>query len=101
VFGARRVVLGEGDGLFLYTDGITGGVDASATSSPPAASKPVCRVHDLELEAIIMAVRSGDVKTFATGAQADDMTMVVPQATERRDHGRLKEGSAVAHAIPD
>ncbi|MBP1606987.1 MAG: rsbU 1 [Acidobacteria bacterium] len=78
VFGARRVVLGEGDGLFLYTDGITEAMDAQRNEfTAGRLETSLQKYHDLELEAIIHGV-VGDVKTFANGApQADDMTMVV------------------------
>jgi len=78
---AKQIMLQSGDGLLLYTDGITEAMDPDSnefTESRPEAS--LKRFTGFSLNEIIQGVLD-DVRAFSAGApQADDMTMLVLRA---------------------
>jgi serine phosphatase RsbU (regulator of sigma subunit) len=74
---AKQIMLQAGDGLFLYTDGITEAMDGDNNEFTESRLEACLkRLHSSGLEDVIQGVVS-EVKTFAAGApQADDMTML-------------------------
>ncbi len=75
---AKQIVLQAGDGLFLYTDGITEAMDGDNNEfTEGRLNECLKRWHGSALVDLIQRV-DGEVKSFANGApQADDMTILV------------------------
>ena len=75
---AKQIMLQAGDGLFLYTDGITEAMDGDNNEFTEGRLEHCLkRWHGSPMGELIQRVIS-EVKTFANGApQADDMTMLV------------------------
>ncbi|MDZ7291178.1 MAG: SpoIIE family protein phosphatase [candidate division KSB1 bacterium] len=74
---AKQVALRPGDGLFLYTDGITEAMDGDGNEFTENRLEICLKLwHDSTLENIVQGV-VGEVKTFAAGvSQTDDMTIL-------------------------
>jgi serine phosphatase RsbU (regulator of sigma subunit) len=74
---SKQIVLKSGDGLFLYTDGITEAMDGDNNEFTEGRLEDCLkRWHGSPTDELIQRVVS-EVKTFANGApQADDMTIL-------------------------
>jgi serine phosphatase RsbU (regulator of sigma subunit) len=74
-YGAKQVALRAGDGIFLYTDGITEAMDASGTLfSEPRLRRLLSTVDGAAPEALIRQVVD-EVQRYSAGApQSDDIT---------------------------
>jgi sigma-B regulation protein RsbU (phosphoserine phosphatase) len=74
---AGQIVLGAGDALFTYTDGVTEATDPAGEEFTTSRLAPcLARCHGLGLDDVIRTV-GADVAAFAGAApQADDITML-------------------------
>jgi phosphoserine phosphatase RsbU/P len=74
---AGHIVLGPGDGMFMYTDGVTEATDLAGEEFTTSRLAPcLARCHGLDLEGVIRTV-GDEVAAFVGDApQADDITML-------------------------
>jgi len=79
-YGAKKVVLRTGEGLFLYTDGVTEAMDSAGNLfSDPRLQKFLQGVNGSSPTDLIRGAL-GTVKQFTTGAeQSDDITVLALQ----------------------
>ncbi len=77
-FAVSEGILGKGDTIFVYTDGITEAVNSSDEQyGEERLLQTINKVSDENIREIATAVKS-NVKEFAQGvAQSDDMTMLI------------------------
>jgi serine phosphatase RsbU (regulator of sigma subunit)/CheY-like chemotaxis protein len=79
-YGESRVLLGQGDVLLVFTDGVTEALDRdSRLYSDDRLIETVQGIHDISADSVLKGVRDS-VDEFALGAeQADDITMIALQ----------------------
>jgi len=77
VYQSERIVLKEGETLFLYTDGVTEAMDNDdQLFSDARVQKTLARLKQREIKDILHGVRS-EIETFTQGSpQSDDITML-------------------------
>jgi sigma-B regulation protein RsbU (phosphoserine phosphatase) len=77
VYRQKEIILHPGDGIFLYTDGVTEAVDASESAfTETRLQECLRRLHGAALGEVVEGVTQA-VKTFAQDApQADDLTIL-------------------------
>ena len=77
VYQSGRIVLKEGETLFLYTDGVTEAMDNDdQLFSDARVQKTLARLKQGEIKDILHGVRS-EIETFTQGSpQSDDITML-------------------------
>jgi len=76
LFGAERIRLGPGDGIALYTDGITEAADASGEEFGPERLTRILGDGVSKLQELHGRIL-GDVRGHANGRLADDATLVL------------------------
>jgi serine phosphatase RsbU (regulator of sigma subunit)/CheY-like chemotaxis protein len=79
-YGESRVLLGQGDVLLVFTDGVTEALDRdNRLYSDDRLIETVQGIHDISADSVLKGVRDS-VDEFALGAeQADDITMIALQ----------------------
>jgi serine phosphatase RsbU (regulator of sigma subunit)/CheY-like chemotaxis protein len=79
-YGESRVMLGQGDVLLVFTDGVTEALDRdNRLYSDDRLIETVQGIHDISADSVLKGVRDS-VDEFALGAeQADDITMIALQ----------------------
>ena len=77
VYQSGRIVLKQGDTIFLYTDGVTEAMNPEEELfSDEKLEQTLARLRKRDIEEIVHGVQL-EIETFSTGtAQSDDITML-------------------------
>jgi phosphoserine phosphatase RsbU/P len=78
--GVRKVSVGPGDVLVIYTDGVTEAPDQAGEEFGESRLLEILRTHQQQPVKEMLSVILNEVQQFSGASQADDLTLVIARA---------------------